>query len=116
MRALVEAGADVNARDLGDMEGEVTALFVARDVRVTEYLLAHGADVNRRPRSGMTALMLATWEQDLARVEVLVKYGADLSLRDRRGKTAMDYAREKGGDEVIERLRARGAKRSSELH
>ena len=64
VRALLEAGADVNARDTQ----ERTPLMGAsskNDVRVVKFLIQSGAHVNVRNKDGRTALMIASEQEEI---------------------------------------------------
>jgi hypothetical protein len=64
-------------------------------------LLARGARVDLRDNRGMTALMIASAQGQLAAVRKLLESGADKSLKDRSGKTARDHAAAGGHTEVV---------------
>ncbi|HEU4389544.1 MAG TPA: ankyrin repeat domain-containing protein [Blastocatellia bacterium] len=83
VRALIAAGADVNA------DNDVTALISATRLDVVKYLLDHGADVNAKDKSGNTALMRAAGAPDLDRMKVLIDRGADVDARGYLGRTAL---------------------------
>jgi ankyrin repeat protein len=98
--ALLEGGADVNARD---RYGQ-TALMLAAHAghrEVVEALIRYRANLDIIAKYGLSALMLAlvAGHEEVARL--LVKAGADLSLRGSgapgfAGKTAYDLAVERG--------------------
>ena len=81
---LLQAGADVNARD----EGGLTALMRARSPRMVKLLLAHGAKVNLQTKDGSTALMYSAGSFQTEELNNLLAAGADVNARDNDGKTA----------------------------
>jgi uncharacterized protein len=115
---LIEAGGDVNATSpLGGI-----ALHGAASLYpcgYTEFLLAHGAEVNHRNEFEMTPLLsVAAWpgrfegrielEQSDQRIELLLEYGADIEAVDHLGRNAFALAVEGGADNNIEVLLRHG--------
>jgi uncharacterized protein len=99
--ALVERGADPNARD----QDGIPLLFLASqrgDVEAVTFLLDRGAEVNARDRAGGTALMAAVWwsqidvsgpdEACALTGERLLARGADINAQNNLGMTALMYA------------------------
>ena len=79
MRALIEAGADVNKADIGG----VTWLFAAAHVSheaVVRSLIELGADVNKAIDYGATPLYIAAQEGHEAVVRALIEAGADVGV------------------------------------
>jgi ankyrin repeat protein len=92
IRALVQAGADVNARD---KNGETVLMYAVMgedvNLEVVKILVQAGADVNARDERGTTVLMcanqgIATKEEVL---DILLKAGADVNARDKDGATIL---------------------------
>jgi ankyrin repeat protein len=85
MRILLDAGADVNARNAF----EATALvWAARDPAKVSMLLAHGADVNVQSKQGRTPLIVAA-QSNQESVRLLLAQGADVKARDDAGITPL---------------------------
>jgi ankyrin repeat protein len=79
---LIDAGADVNARDR-DRPNMLTVLMYAGRIDVAELLLRHGADPTQRNKSGETA-----WEYILLNDDIrgYRKLAAHLQAHAERGK------------------------------
>lgn len=89
VRVLVEAGANVNARDnKGNTPLHETFLTL-----VEEELLKLGADVNARNKDGETPIF-TTVDDDA--IQLFIEHGADLTIRNNKGETVMEAAKEKG--------------------
>lgn len=117
VKLLIDAGADVKARDAGGT-GAVWAAAMAGDAKVLAELLARGGDPNEQDtnRLGQTALMNAAAQGSADAVRVLLKAGADVHLRSRppmtikaglqdRGEmTALLWAAPNGDREIVRML------------
>ena len=109
-KSLLEAGADVNAKN----QKGATPLLVGLSrgtLACVPTLLAHGADVNARDMWGRTALMfLAMYaENDGVAQSVLHQVLAnadDVDARDADGKTAEDWATDYKRDHLAVQLRS----------
>jgi uncharacterized protein len=105
-RALLEAGADPNARSNNDLW--VLPLHSAvsgAHPEIVELLLVAGVDPNARQRHGWTPLHAAAQNGDARSQEALLAAGADPSLRNDDGRSAADLAQESGHAELAARLR-----------
>ena len=91
VKALVEAGADINARGtIGS-----TALDMAVEWRynnTVNYLLTHKADPNIADNGGMTPLHFIAMSGSAVMMENLLKHGAKVNATDILGSTALDDA------------------------
>lgn len=81
LHSLIEAGADVNAKDRASAlaEGKLTSLHHAVGIghfKKTELLLKAGADVNAAGQHGNTPLMTACSKGRLDLVQLLLAFGA----------------------------------------
>lgn len=91
LRALLDAGADVNAGD----DGLYTPLHLAvlnNNPKIVSILIEFGCDVNLRNQDGYTALHVATrgGYQEIAKM--LVQNGADVNLEDAQGRSPIQIA------------------------
>ncbi|HEY1554040.1 MAG TPA: ankyrin repeat domain-containing protein [Kofleriaceae bacterium] len=119
-RALVAAGAKVNARDSDGMTVLHWAVYGARPdeihvyrdlgkphdtmyiahaaAPIVELLVAHGAKVDAIDGDGNTALHEAVFVNAAAAARVLIHAGARRSIRNHDGQTALDIARGRQND------------------
>lgn len=106
---LVENGAGVNTRSTGGWYPLHPAASRC-NIKVTNFLLARGANPNALNGDGKAALHLAAGsDYCVTTVEALLANGADLNSRDRYGSTALSQAAFRGAVEVVKLLLARGA-------
>ncbi|WP_415407924.1 ankyrin repeat domain-containing protein [Sulfurovum sp. CS9] len=113
VRALVKAGADINAPD-GEIGATplIWAAFRNGNKDIIKILLQSGAEVNRKARgdskghdgAGWTALMTAAMAGYTDVVSQLLKAGANPNSVNKAGKTAMDIAKEEGHKEIVRLL------------
>src|SRR5262249_25419119 len=89
-RLLIEAGADVNARD---NEKNTALMQTPTNEDVVRVLIANGADVNARNAKGWTPLTHASTP---ATVRLLLAAGADPTARDDEGHTELENAKQYG--------------------
>jgi ankyrin repeat protein len=74
---LLDAGADVNARDAAGRSVLINAVLASTErAPVVQALMRAGADVNARDNDGRTALALAIKKGDSAITQLLKKAGA----------------------------------------
>jgi cytohesin len=108
IRALVEAGADVNESD----ESGVTPLFVAAysgHAEAVAALLEMGADVHRWDSRGEPLMHWAAEEGTPEVIRLLVEAGADVNQRSPRGWTGLHEAALLGRADIAEELLRAGA-------
>src|SRR4051794_1618511 len=105
---LIEAGADVNARDAEHNTPLILAAFYAGP-RCVELLLEKGADPNAANRSGVTALIRAATDYEKARL--LIDAGGKGGVRTAAlGNTPLVLAaRRAGNSRTVRLLLERGA-------
>jgi ankyrin repeat protein len=120
---LLDRGAAANRRIPGsrlDWEGLplAAALVSGRSLdkatmaarrEVAGVLIARGADVDARTKTGETMLHRAAFEGDLAAVDLLMSHGASIAARDVSGFTPLHRAAQAGRFDVAARLLALGA-------
>ena len=95
VRAQLQAGADVNARD----NAQRTALLLATrggQGAVVRALIEAGAGLDARDQDGRTALMEAARRKEAMLALDLVAAGADVNVADNDGWTALMYAAKEG--------------------
>ena len=113
MSMLIEAGADVNAREQNsDMTPLVYAACRKGGNQFIDILLQSGAEINAKVgASGITALVCAVEMQDAETVKMLIAAGADLEMADNSGKTPLMRAKSKQAEEIVQLLSDAGATR-----
>jgi ankyrin repeat protein len=128
-KALLDAGAKADARLVRD---DLTALMVIASkpqvqrraqsinqgpsaVDMARLLIAKGADVNARSKTGVTPLMVAATFNNATLAGLLIQSGADIDAKTDKGKTALDIAnanQNAAARQQIEILRAKTRRES----
>jgi ankyrin repeat protein len=104
-RALLAAGADVNARSANDFSVLPIHSATAGDHDdVVAVLVDAGADVNATQRHGWTPLHGAAQNGSLASVDRLLAAGADPAVRYDDGTSAIELAQAAGHEAIVARL------------
>ncbi len=107
-RAVLEAGANVNARNYSGC----TALHIAvsiEDLDFTKVLLEHGADVNVSDHKGETPLHEAAFDGHAELTKMLLSHKAHVNAQDRLGRTPLRRAIDGASIESAKLLIAKGA-------
>ncbi len=108
VRALLDAGAPVNARRA---DGVTALLWAAHwdDLDTVELLLGAGADPNLSDDHGVTPLMRASENASVGVARALIRAGADPNAAQSSGLTALMLAAGTGNREVVRALLEHGA-------
>jgi len=110
VRALLDAGADVNAQARNAMKVRpIHAAAAAAQLEVTRALIERGADVNARQQEGYTPLHEAAGSGKIEFARLFLDHGADINARTDSGKTALTIAIEARQEAMVKLLRERGA-------
>jgi len=112
LKALIDAGADVNDRD-PDEHTPLQSAATKRHAGIVQLLLLHGADVNAHPSPsrGRTALVAAIENDDFELVDILLRNNADVNgpAATRWGATALQMAAIRGSIGLVRKLLELGA-------
>lgn len=124
VRALLQAGANVNAADVDGVTALMWACgseaaeeahqrglqFLEKATKgqkdVVQLLLEYGARIDDRDNDGITAIMYASYHGHASAIEVLLNWGADADVQNKAGQTAYQLALNAGFEDaagVIER-------------
>jgi ankyrin repeat protein len=108
VRSLIEAGADLEARDF---VGQTPLHRAAENGRTeaAKALIGAGADLEAKDTDGWTPLHRATAWGRTEIAKALIGAGADLEAKDRDGQTPLHYAAAWGSTEAAKALILAGA-------
>jgi uncharacterized protein len=109
VKALIKAGADVNAEASNSFVKRVQPLHSAaanRDHECSRLLLYAGADVNAEQGDGFTPLMEAAQVGDVELARTYLDAGADPSITRDDDTNAESLARDGGHDAVLDLLKS----------
>jgi hypothetical protein len=110
VRALIDAGVDVNGRSARGCTALMWAAGSRQDTAETvAVLLELGADVNAGTVDGRTALMDAALHGNTPVVRDLLLAGSEVNVRTKRGRTPLFEAVRGGSDETVRLLLSFGA-------
>ena len=106
VQALLDRGADANARNLEGHTPLIGAAGGGGSVEIVWALLSCGADVNMGDRRGHTPLMAAVLSGHVEIVKILLAHGADVHAKTTRGISAMNCMSmdKEAADKAIKKL------------
>ena len=114
VRALVEAGADVDAQEGWNGQSALMWASAEGHVPVVEALLAAGADIRARSNSGATPLLFGTRKGSMGAVHALLAAGADVNESRPDGAAPLLVAVVNGHEDLVDLLLAAGADPNAE--
>lgn len=112
VRAMLEAGANVDARDIHDR----TPLHWAADASVAWALLEAGANVDARDKYSKTPLLVAVIFDSPNLIRALLDGGADIEARDDTGFTPLISATQGNNPNAVRALVEEGADVNAQLY
>jgi serine/threonine-protein phosphatase 6 regulatory ankyrin repeat subunit B len=108
VKALIDKGADVNAKNK-DGDTALMSASLKGHTEIVKALIEKGADVNAKDKAGWTALMSASFYGYIEIVRALLNKGADVNAKSENGYTALMYASQYGRIEIVNALLNKGA-------
>jgi len=113
MTALLDAGADANARDRGNEWTPLLHAIHKQRPNAVRLLLERGADANAPAPGGTTPLLMAADDPDPSTVKALLEYGADPHAQGPGGTTPLSQAVSGGAMTDIDRPLFGGCRRAT---
>jgi ankyrin repeat protein len=102
VQLLLEAGADVTARDPGMKATALHAAAYAGRTEAAQLLLQYHIDIDKQgPYNGYTALHDAIWQGHDAIAQLLIDAGANLTLQSHAGETPLAFAKTKHRQAIV---------------
>ncbi|MBR4625451.1 MAG: ankyrin repeat domain-containing protein [Alphaproteobacteria bacterium] len=94
VKRRIKKGDDINAVEPTEYGWTILGRASAstKTKNIVKYLIDAGADVNKKDKTGATALMKAGLSGDIEIVKMLIDAGADVNARTYTGDTALLYA------------------------
>lgn len=110
VNALLDRGADVNARSTNSMKNTpLHAAAAGGNIELVRLLLERGADANASQEGGWTALHSAAQSGNREMVELLLAHGAHVNSRAENNQAALDLALTRGHQAIARLLEELGA-------
>jgi len=111
IRAVIDAGADVNARSKGGGTVLMWAVSSFQSARVCDILIQAGAELEVEDQAGMTVLhhALGAPSPDTATIEIFLRAGANANHIDNFGLSVLHYATVSASTRHMEMLLSYGA-------
>lgn len=108
VKASIEEGADVNAKD---SNGSTALMWAAwkNELDTAKLLIQNGADVNAKDSKAVTALMYASEKNSHHVAKLLIEKGADINEKNNKGETALMWAAWRDSPAVTTLLLEQGA-------
>ncbi len=106
-RILINAGADINAKDRIGMTPLLLTCgkFSSGNKEIAEMLINKGANINARDLVGFSPLLLSVTGGASGVAELLIEKGADLHAVTKTGKNALSLAEMTGNTKIAELIR-----------
>ncbi|GMH69227.1 hypothetical protein TL16_g05107 [Triparma laevis f. inornata] len=117
LELLLTKGADLNAKCIGNVDEDVTALHIAAEggsVKRVKWLLAKGAIVDATTESKMTALHFAAKLGNCDAATYMLKQDANIIAKNDVGWTPLHFAAHSGGTQMVTLLLKAGADKMTE--
>ena len=113
MAALLDAGADANARDHNNRWTPLLHAVHKQRPQAVRLLLERGAEADAAAPGGLTPLLMAAADTDPSTVEVLLEYGANPRAEGPGGATPLTQAVSGGAMTDIDRPLLGGCRRAT---
>jgi len=93
VKALLDSGVNINAKEEVTGFTPLIAAAYHGDLDTVEFLLEKGADVNAKTSRGVTALIAASIDENNTEIaKLLLDKGADVNAKTKSGKTALQFS------------------------
>ena len=109
VKALLARSADVNVKELQKDQTALMWALAERHPEVARVLIEHGADIHGRSKGGITPLLFAARDGDIASARLLLEKGADVNESAPGGFSVLLMATDSGREEFAKFLLDKGA-------
>lgn len=103
MQVLMATGVDINATNRQGRTA-ITLASLKQRYECVEYLIAHGADINKQDQTCFNPFLLACLNNDLRLLRITLKANPDLNCLSRFGGVGLTPACEKGHLDIVREL------------